>query len=230
MSYFQFELAYAYKSWAETAHNAHSIFRDTNGNKLLILKTSVENSCKARYGNLNEIPTSGASATTGRHDGQNYSGIIGSEKLAEKDLESMKSYKHIIKSVSRKTGVDAAIIAGIISRESRAGRALDSNRYGDHGKAFGLMQIDECHEHRYGAWDSEEHLLQATEILCSMFGYIKQKFPGWTRSQQMKGAIAAYNMGPDCVTSFNQIDMHTTGKDYSNDVVARAKFYKRHGF
>ncbi|XP_056411932.1 lysozyme g-like [Hyla sarda] len=184
----------------------------------------------AKYGNLAEIPTTGASVTTGRQDGQNYSGIIGSEKLAATDLERMSKYNQKIQSVSRKTGIDGAIIAAIISRESRAGNALDASKHGDYGQAFGLMQIDKRWHTPCGAWDSEEHILQATEILCYMFNEIKLKFPGWTASQQMKGAIAAYNMGPGSVTNFHDIDSRTTGGDYSNDVIARAKFYRRHGF
>ncbi|XP_075706439.1 lysozyme g-like [Rhinoderma darwinii] len=184
----------------------------------------------SRYGVLEQIPSTGASATTGRQDGKNYSGVIGSEKLAETDLERMNQYRQKIKSVSSKTGVDGAVIAGIISRESRAGNALDQRREGDHGNAFGLMQIDKRWHTPHGAWDSEEHILQSTEILCSMQSDIKQRFSKWTTSQQMKGAIAAYNIGPGNVPSFDNIDDRTTGGDYSNDVVARAKFYKKHGY
>ncbi|XP_072269412.1 lysozyme g-like [Pyxicephalus adspersus] len=182
------------------------------------------------YGNLNEIPTTGASLETGRQDGQNISGITASETLAENDLQRVNLYKSKIKSVSKGTGVDAAIIAAIMSRESRAGNALDSHNWGDHGNAFGLMQIDKRWHSPRGAWNSEEHILQATEILCSMYSSIRQKFPSWSASQVMKGAIAAYNMGPGNIHSFDSIDSCTTGKDYSNDVVARAKFYKRYGF
>lgn len=46
--------------------------------------------------------------------------------------------------MSRKTGVDPAIIAAIMSRESRAGNALDANKWGDHGNAYGLMQVINC--------------------------------------------------------------------------------------
>ncbi|XP_040192289.1 lysozyme g-like [Rana temporaria] len=180
-------------------------------------------------GDPNHIPCTGASPETGRQDGQNISGIIASEKLAETDLKRVNSYKEKIMSVSRKTGVDAAIIAAIMSRESRAGNALDANKWGDHGNAFGLMQIDKRWHCPRGAWDSEEHILQATEILTSMFDAIKQKFPSWSTNQVMKGAISAYNAGPGNVNSFDAIDSRTTGKDYSNDCVARAKFYKRNG-
>ena len=44
------------------------------------------------------------------------------------------------------------------------------------------------------------------------------------------GAIAAYNTGEGRVESYENVDSRTTGKDYSNDVVARAQWYKQHGF
>ncbi|XP_040281034.1 lysozyme g-like [Bufo bufo] len=184
----------------------------------------------SRYGNLDTIQCSGASETTGRQDRENYSGVFASERLAKTDLERMKRHKPKIQSASSRTGIPAPIIAGIVSRESRAGNALDGNGYGDHGNAFGLMQIDRRWHTPRGAFDSEEHILQGTEILCSMFNVIQQKFPQWTANQHMQGALAAYNMGPDSVTSFNTVDSRTTDGDYSNDVLARAKYYKRSGF
>lgn len=44
------------------------------------------------------------------------------------------------------------------------------------------------------------------------------------------GGIAAYNKGQDCVESYEKVDAHTTGMDYSNDVVARAQWFYRHGY
>ncbi|XP_073470793.1 lysozyme g-like isoform X2 [Aquarana catesbeiana] len=190
----------------------------------------------SKYGNLNDIPATGASPETGRQDGENISGVIASEKLAKADLQRVNSYKEKIMSVSRKTGMDPAIIAAMMSRESRAGKALDANHEGDHGNAFGLMQIDKRRHTPRGAWNSEEHILQATEILISMFETIKKKFPSWSRSYVMKGnhphdqMCAAYNTGPDNVKSFDAVDRNTTRKDYSNDFIARAKFYKRNGY
>lgn len=63
-----------------------------------------------------------------------------SHKLAEHDLVRMNKYKKLITRVGQKHGLDPAIIAGIISRESRAGAVLDDG-WGDHGNGFGLMQV-----------------------------------------------------------------------------------------
>ncbi|XP_072269369.1 lysozyme g-like [Pyxicephalus adspersus] len=182
------------------------------------------------YGNLGEIPTTGASPETGRQDGQEISGIPASEALARTDLQRVNLYRPKIESVARQTNVDGAILAAIMSRESRAGNALDPDGKGDNGNAFGLMQIDIRWHSIRGEWDSEEHILQATEILIDMYRAIKAKFPSWSASQVMKGALAAYNMGPGNVHSFESVDSNTTGRDYSNDVVARANFFKANGF
>lgn len=67
-------------------------------------------------------------------------GVQASYKLAEHDLKRMAQYKNIIMKVGRAKQMDAAVIAAIISRESRAGAALVDG-WGDHGNGFGLMQV-----------------------------------------------------------------------------------------
>ncbi|KAI1884976.1 hypothetical protein AGOR_G00215440 [Albula goreensis] len=177
------------------------------------------------YGDVRRIQTSGASNETGRQDGDNIRGKHASERLAATDLDRMNKYKSLIIRVARNNGMDPAVICGIISRESRAGAALKDG-LGDHGNAFGLMQIDKRYHRPEGAWDSEQHLNQATGILIDFIKNIQNKFPSWSKEQQFKGGIAAYNMGPGSVHSYEEVDINTTGKDYSNDVVARAQWYK----
>ncbi|XP_034059338.1 lysozyme g-like [Gymnodraco acuticeps] len=77
-----------------------------------------------------------------------------------------------------------------------------------------------------GDWDSEEHLSQATEILVDFIKIIQNKFPNWSREQQLKGLFAAYNVGDGKVKNYKAVDYYTTHGDYSNDVVARAHWYK----
>ncbi|XP_053722618.1 lysozyme g-like [Synchiropus splendidus] len=183
-------------------------------------------------GDIMRVTTTGASQATANQDGLRYSGVAASEKLAETDLGRMRRYYPTIKRVAASHGVDPYLIAGIISRESRAGNAL-VNGWGDNGKAFGLMQVDVTptggnHKAR-GAWDSEEHIDQGTEILVYFIGQIQRKFPNWSREQQLKGGIAAYNMGDGNVREGYDVDHFTTGRDYSNDVVARAQWYRRQG-
>lgn len=68
--------------------------------------------------------------------------------MAEIDLERMKKYRSIIKQAGLTCNVDPALIAGIISRESRAGNQL-INGWGDNSKAFGLMQVDSNAAHSF---------------------------------------------------------------------------------
>lgn len=67
-------------------------------------------------------------------------GVEASYKLAEHDLKRMEQYRNIIMSAGRLKQMDPAVIAAIISRESRAGAALVDG-WGDHGNGFGLMQV-----------------------------------------------------------------------------------------
>ncbi|XP_075056253.1 lysozyme g-like [Mixophyes fleayi] len=189
----------------------------------------------SKYGDLSKIPTSGASYNTGKQyvdgSGKTYKGIKASEKLAGEDQHRMIEYKGKIQSVAEDTDMDPAIIAGIISRESRAGNVLGSDFWDAEHLAFGLMQVDRRHHQICaGAGDSEEHISQGTKILCAIFDDVEKKFPTWTTEQHMKGAIAAYNQGYHKIKNFATVDSHTTFQDYSNDVVARAKYFKRRGY
>ncbi len=46
----------------------------------------------------------------------------------------------------------------------------------------------------------------------------------------VSGGIAAYNKGVSRVTTYETIDAITTGLDYSNDVVARAQWFRSKGY
>ncbi|KAM9173347.1 lysozyme g-like protein 2 [Pangshura tecta] len=181
------------------------------------------------YGNINNVDTTGASCATASPEGLSYCGVAASEKIAERDLYNMNKYKTIIESAGAKKCVDPAVIAAIISRESHAGTIL-LNGWGDYGYGFGLMQVDRHYHTVVGAWDSEEHVLQGTSILVSMIQGVQKKFPGWTKDQQLKGGISAYNAGLGNVQTYPNMDIGTTHNDYANDVVARAKYYKRNGY
>ncbi|XP_024285741.1 lysozyme g isoform X2 [Oncorhynchus tshawytscha] len=183
-----------------------------------------------------KVETSGASWRTAKADGGNDEGVLASHIMAEHDRAAMDKYKRLIMKVAKRNEVDPAVICGIISRESRAGTGLDKHGRGDNGKAFGLMQIDTTpapsgggHTPK-GEWNSEEHLQQGTEILIEFIKIIQEKFNSWTKEQQLKGGIAAYNKGHDRVESYEEVDTHTTGVDYSNDVVARAQWFYNHGY
>ncbi|XP_051940095.1 lysozyme g-like [Hippocampus zosterae] len=180
------------------------------------------------YGDIMKVDTSGASMKTAGQDGLTYAGVAASNTMAQTDLGRMNNYKAIIQRVGGNKDIDPAIIAGIISRESRAGNVL-VNGWGDNGNAWGLMQVDKRYHTPQGGWNSEEHLSQGTDILISFIKQIKGKFPNWTAEQQLKGGIAAYNIGVRGVQTYERMDVGTTGDDYSSDVVARAQWYKSQG-
>lgn len=73
-------------------------------------------------------------------------GVEASEQMARTDFERMKKYRSIIKKAADHYDVDPALIAAIISRESRAGNQL-RNGWGDHGNAWGLMQVQSLLTH-----------------------------------------------------------------------------------
>ncbi|CAN0372400.1 unnamed protein product [Lampetra planeri] len=178
-------------------------------------------------GDIMNIDTTGASAATANQDRLGFDGPAASHQLVKTDDCRLKKYKDRIVDAATTTGVDPAIVAAIISRETRAGNVLD-NGWGDNGNAFGLMQIDKrYHTPLEGAYDSVEHLVQASHILIDMVNTIQGMFPTWTAEQQLKGGISAYNAGPRNVRSYDGMDVGTTGNDYANDVVARAQWLRR---
>lgn len=179
-----------------------------------------------------KIKTTGASAETAGQDGnKEIRGKAASRQLAKTDLQRMNKYKDIIKKVGHDTGVDPAVIAAVISRASRAGSEyVLVNGWSASGDMFGLMQIAKQWHTLRGNWDSGEHIRQGTDILTYSIGIIQNKFPKWTKEQQLKGGLAAYNAGPQNVHQYESVDENTSLKDYSNDVVARAQFYRKHGF
>ena len=61
--------------------------------------------------------------------------------MARRDHQYIQAYKATIVSVGSELGIEPAVIAGIISRESRGGTALSPGGWGDNGNAFGLMQV-----------------------------------------------------------------------------------------
>ncbi|XP_078067904.1 lysozyme g-like 1 isoform X2 [Mustelus asterias] len=181
------------------------------------------------YGDITNVETTGASAMTAKQDKLSERGVAASHRLMETDLGRLNKYKTLINNVARANQIDPAIIGAIMSRESRCGNVLE-NGWGDHGNGFGLMQVDKRHHRIVGAWDSEEHITQATQILIGMIQEIAKRFPAWSKEQQLKGGISAYNAGPGNVQTYERMDIGTTGNDYANDTVARAQWLKMHWY
>ncbi|XP_073676210.1 lysozyme g-like [Garra rufa] len=181
------------------------------------------------YGDITKVDTTGASEKTAKQDKLTIKGVEASKKMAETDLARIEKYKSKIVKVGTAKQMDPAVIAAIISRESRGGAVLKDG-LGDHGNGFGLMQVDKRYHTPAGQWDSEQHITQATEILIRFIKEIKAKFPKWTQEHCFKGGISAYNAGVKNVQTYERMDIGTTGDDYANDVVARAQWFKTKGY
>ncbi len=171
---------------------------------------------------LSRYQSSGASAATARQDGLP-GGVASSQKMARTDLPKLKKFADEFAAAGKKYGLPPALLAAIASRESRAGSALDSRGFGDHGNGFGLMQVDKRYHSPKGGPFSAGHIDQAAGILKSYLNQVKANHPSWPPEQQMRGAVAAYNSGVGNVRTIKNMDVGTTGNDYSNDVWARAQ-------
>uniref|UniRef100_A0A8C7T0P9 Lysozyme g n=1 Tax=Oncorhynchus mykiss TaxID=8022 RepID=A0A8C7T0P9_ONCMY len=77
---------------------------------------------KSKYGDIMEVKTTGASKETADADG--YSGVTASERMAEYDKDDTNTYIDIIRKVGKENEIAPALICGIISRETRGGRAI----------------------------------------------------------------------------------------------------------
>ncbi|XP_035681976.1 lysozyme g-like [Branchiostoma floridae] len=182
------------------------------------------------YGNIMAVDTTGASAQTASQDGIGYGGTSASQQMARTDLNRLNTYKSKIYNAASAKNMDPAVIAAIISRESRAGAALASDGTGDNGNGYGLMQVDIRYHTPQGGPYTTTHIKQGTQILIDTINCVKRNHPGWSTEMALKGGISGYNAGCGNVQTYNGMDIGTTGDDYGNDVVARAQWLKRNGY
>ncbi|XP_070367744.1 lysozyme g-like protein 1 isoform X2 [Equus asinus] len=187
---------------------------------LLALADSSEGSSWGCYGDIQTFDTPGASCGIGRRRGLSYCGVHASERLAEIDKPYLLRYQPIMRTVGRKYCVDPAVIAGVLSRESHGGNILvnvdnagDGIRAQDPGPYAPTSQI------------SESQLSRMTHILIVRIKEIQRRFPTWTPDQYLRGGLCAYIGGASYVRSHQDLSC-----DFCNDVLARAKYFKRHGF
>nr|XP_039265451.1 lysozyme g-like [Styela clava] len=182
------------------------------------------------YDDILKVETTGASAETAKQDKLSYHGVAASRKMAQTDASAMATYKSKILVAAKKYCVQAAVIAGIISRETRAGKVLMSDGFGFDRSGFGLMQVDKGSHNPQGGAFSQTHINQGTKILVDMLKGVRNKHKSWSKLWVYKGGISAYNAGVKNVRTYAGMDVGTTGNDYGNDVVARAKWYKENGY
>ncbi|KAF6104611.1 lysozyme g1 [Phyllostomus discolor] len=189
---------------------------------LLALTDSSESGSLGCYGNIRTLDTPGASCGIGRRRGLNYCGRVrASERLAEIDMPYLLRFQPIIHTVGQKYCVDPAVIAGVVSRESPAGNILvNAGNVGD-----GVRVVQDTGHYVPTPWISESQLSQMTNVLTVRIKEIQKRFPTWTPDQCLRGGLCAYVGGPGYIRSSQDLSC-----DFCNDVLARAKYFKRHGF
>ncbi|KAM8942519.1 lysozyme g-like protein 1 [Lycaon pictus] len=188
---------------------------------LLALTDSSESSNWGCYGNIRNVETPGASCGIGKRHGLNYCGVRASERLAEIDMPYLLRYQPVIHTVGQKYCVDPAVIAGVLSRESHGSNAMVN--VGNTGNGIGVVQDPGFYAPT--SWISESQVSQITEVLTVRIKEIQRRFPTWTSDQYLKGGLCAYAGGPGYIRSSQDLSC-----DFCNDVLARAKYFKRHGF
>jgi peptidoglycan hydrolase-like protein with peptidoglycan-binding domain len=171
--------------------------------------------------------SSGAGDVTASQTGMD-GGPDASVAMADEDEARVLPYLDVFKEVAEDYDLPAPVLMAIASRESRGGTLLDDEGYSIYdGRGFGLMQVDRGHHTPAGGPTSREHIEQAAEILLGMRNSIVFEHPDWTPSEQLRGAICAYNTGPSGIETVGGMDQGTTGQDYSSDVWVRAQRYAR---
>ncbi|MEL7224404.1 MAG: hypothetical protein AAGL17_05975 [Cyanobacteria bacterium J06576_12] len=92
---------------------------------------------------LLQAKPAGASSRTASQDGLNDGGVEASHKMARNDWPRIKPLIDRFCIAGEKFEIPPALLAAIASRESRCGNtSLLVNGWGDHGNAFGIMQVD----------------------------------------------------------------------------------------
>ncbi|NXE73638.1 LYG protein, partial [Cochlearius cochlearius] len=112
-------------------------------------------------------------------------GLAMLQRTAEADIVRLRKYKVAIKNVARNLCLDPALIAAIISQESRVGRLLD-NGWDQSRHKYGLMQFAGQQGQLVGSWDSEEHINQCSTILVLSINEVRANHPTWTWDRQLR--------------------------------------------
>ncbi|KAG3268110.1 lysozyme g-like protein 1 [Ictidomys tridecemlineatus] len=194
---------------------------------LLALTDLSESSNWGCYGNIRTLDTPGASCGVGRRHGLNYCGVRASERLAEIDMPYLVRYQPMMRTVGQRYCVDPAVIAGVLSRQSQGGNFLvNVGNTGNVGNMEdGVRVLQDPNLYAPSSWITESQVSQMTGVLTSRIKEIQRRFPTWTPDQYLRGGLCAYSGGPGFVRSSQDL-----GCDFCNDVLARAKYLKRHGF
>lgn len=144
---------------------------------------------------------------------------------AKRDVYRVLALLNRFKEASDHCGIPVFLLCAISSRESGVGKGLDVMGYGDNGHAFGIMQIDErYHSLQNSKAFSSEHIFQGGQILMQYIDAVSKKYL-WPKQWCIRGGVAAYNFGMKNVRTQDNLDVGTSGNNYSEDVIVRAQYY-----
>ena len=170
-------------------------------------------------------------------------------KAVENDLPGLGKIRALLTEIAKSYGLDPAVAAAVVSRESGGGRLLGRSGNpadsGDRGHGRGLMQADdrfwkgllnldgkgpEEDAWRYPAFN----LAFGCWLLAKNLEALRDKFPGLEENERLRAALAAYNCGLGRVmralADGRDPDTATAGGDYGRDVLARAEWLRRNFF
>jgi len=149
---------------------------------------------------------------------------------AVQDMGRIQGLAPMIERAARQHNMPPAVLAGIVSRESR-GR----NVIGDGGFGHGLAQIDSgsfgqwTRDWRAAGMPAEAGLHKGAEVFANKRRYLRNKFPNLTESQLLSATLSSYNAGEGAVARTirqgRDPDSRTTGGDYARDVLNRASVF-----
>lgn len=153
--------------------------------------------------------------------------------------------------IGEKYGIPPALLAGIASRETNIGAEFHGKtgkgsvlhgwsdfRNGSY-QGFGIMSVDKkqadlpaserrelqdaCGKTKMDPY-SEKNIDQAAREFKNKLEAVEKKFPNLNKDAQMATAVSRYN-GGGTRHAFPLSDRRTTGHDYANDTLVRARYY-----
>jgi len=167
----------------------------------------------------------------------------GLEASMKRDLPWLAENQALIAAVARSFGLEPAVVAGLVSRESGGGRLLGKAGCppgtGDGGHGRGLMQIDDRWHQAFLAirdfWRRPAaNLAYGCFLLRQNLDALRRRLPGVSEDGALRAALAAYNCGLGealkLVRAGGDPDAATTGGNYGRDVLERAAWLRARGF
>jgi hypothetical protein len=145
-----------------------------------------------------------------------------SRSAAGRDLERAARMADTFVSAANRTGVPAALLAAIASRETGCGEGL-TDGWSENGTRFGVMGLTRNGISLDGVPDptAMEHVEQAAAILSDCIAEAQEAQPEATATEHLKAGLIAFRSEAGKSAKDSAID-----EDYASDVVARARYFQ----